>query len=89
MTKYTYRVVTNNGLGIYGPDHRSLGKAREAAGKVAASWSLPGTLFEVERVEHLGHDGHTHRYYLRRRKRWVTYPCPDATTRQPDFSVVS
>ena len=89
MKAYTYRVVTTNGHGIHGPDYKSFGKARSAAAAVAKAWSLPGTLFEVERVEHCGWEGKSHRYYLQRGRRWVAYPCPDADVRKPDFFVSS
>lgn len=84
---YTYQVVTTNGHGVFGPAHKSFGKAREAAVRIAADWTLPNTLFEVERIEHVDMSGR--RYYLRRGKRWVMWPCPDATVRMPDFFVIS
>ncbi len=90
--KYLYRVVTHNGAGVHSGYYRSLPKAREACRTIAERegevLERIGYLneFEIERVQEVRPG--THRYWMRRRKRWILWdPHLDVDDRKPDFVI--
>lgn len=90
--RYTYRVVTHNGAGVYGGEYRSLPKAREAALQLARR-EAPileriGYVDEFEIERSLEVHPHSFRYWMRQGKRWVLWdPHRDVDDRKPDFVI--
>jgi hypothetical protein len=84
--RYEYRVVTANGAGVFGTWHKSLGKAKAAAVRLAEQQMEQHVKFgpfEIERSLQLS-SGRC--YWMRQRKRWILWdPHKDSDARNPDF----
>lgn len=80
---YRYRVVSNNGAGVYGHETGRLARAKEHAEELAGAWPENGP-FEIERLLYLPDGGR--RYWVRQRSRWVPWDSRrNAEARQPDW----
>lgn len=86
--RYTYMVVTHNGAGVHA-EYPSCGVARKAMVIIAKSWT-PDSVFEIQRVRHLGRGGRVRQYQMREGSRWVEWdPKRRADVRKPDWQAVS
>lgn len=85
-SRFTYRVVTSNGAGIHGREFARCSDAKATAQQLAErdrEQKVKFGPFEIERVENLGSG---HRYWMRKRSRWVLWnPHEDYETRSPDW----
>jgi len=84
--RYLYAVVTSNGAGVHAT-YKRCNVARLAMARIAERWSIPGTVFEIERIQQFSGG---RRYQMRRGSRWVEWdPHKDHEKRKPDWMAVS